>query len=165
MVLRGSDLVTSGSGLCSLQVKLPCWLCGRVTVSSRWIGSQPSVKRQSAPSNLRPWFSAGKRWSAFSGSGRKSCPKWRSSGNSGCCSQVRGKMTGGSRPEVNSQIGRLQRCRLWPEPLQSRKSWADLCSYPHLWSPALGSDRKMRIAGTSGWNEFPPQGGWALPLR
>ncbi|TWW63827.1 RNA-directed DNA polymerase from mobile element jockey [Takifugu flavidus] len=36
-----------------------------------------------APPNPRPWFSTGKRWSAFSGSRRRSCPKWRSSRTSG----------------------------------------------------------------------------------
>jgi len=40
-----------------------------------------------------------------------------------------------------------------------------LCSNPHLWSQALGSDRKNEIADTSGQNEFPPQGGWAQPQR
>ena len=33
-----------------------------------------------------------------------------------------------------------------------------LCSYPHLWSQALGSE-KNRIGGTSDWKELPPQGG------
>ena len=41
----------------------------------------------------------------------------------------------------------------------------DLRSCLHLWSWALGSDRKNKIAGTSGRNELPPQGGWALPQR
>lgn len=27
----------------------------------------------------------------------------------------------------------------------------------------LGSDRKNDIMDTSGWNEFPPWGGWAQP--
>jgi len=38
-----------------------------------------------------------------------------------------------------------------------------LRSNPHLWSQALGSDRKNEITDTSGQNEFPPQGGWAQP--
>jgi len=38
-----------------------------------------------------------------------------------------------------------------------------LRSNPHLWSRALGSDRKNEIADTSGRNEFPPQGGWTQP--
>ena len=38
-----------------------------------------------------------------------------------------------------------------------------LCSYPHLWSWTLGRDRKNKIPDTSGWNEFPLQGGGALP--
>ena len=36
--------------------------------------------------NLRPWFSARKRWSAFPRSGRRSCLKWRSTSTSGSCS-------------------------------------------------------------------------------
>ena len=38
-----------------------------------------------------------------------------------------------------------------------------LRSYPHLWSRAVGSDRKNEIANTSGRNGLPPQGVWALP--
>ena len=34
---------------------------------------------------------------------------------------------------------------------------------PHLWSWTLGHDRKNKIPDTSGQNEFPPQGGRALP--
>ena len=40
-----------------------------------------------------------------------------------------------------------------------------LRSYPHLWSRAVGSDRKNEIVDTSGRNGLPTQGVWALPQR
>ena len=101
--LGGSGLVTSGLGHCFLRMMWSCWFHQTVTSNSRWTGSQPSVKWpewESAPPNPSPWFSTGKGWSAHSGSGMRSCPKWRSSSTSGSCSRVRGgwsgRLTGGS---------------------------------------------------------------------
>ena len=45
VVLRGSRLVTSGSGLYPLQMNWSCWLHQSVTSNSRWTGLQSSVKR------------------------------------------------------------------------------------------------------------------------
>ncbi|TWW67395.1 hypothetical protein D4764_02G0004360, partial [Takifugu flavidus] len=45
MVLRGSSLVTSGSGLCFLQMMRSCWRHRPVTSNYHWIGSLPHVKR------------------------------------------------------------------------------------------------------------------------
>lgn len=41
----------------------------------------------------------------------------------------------------------------------------DLLPYPHLWSQAVGSDQKDKIANTSGGHEHSPKGGWPLPQR
>ena len=68
------------------------WFWLHRSVSTHWIGSQPSVKRLgwgSAPPNLRPWFSAGNRWTVHSKQGMSPYPKWRSSSISGSCSRVR----------------------------------------------------------------------------
>ena len=99
MVLRGSVLVTARSGLFCLQMMWFCCFHQPVTSSSLWIGFQPSLKRlgwEAAPPNLRPeiWFLSRKRWNAFSRSGRRSCPEWRSLCTSGSCSQVRGNGAG-----------------------------------------------------------------------
>ncbi|TWW77650.1 hypothetical protein D4764_12G0010400 [Takifugu flavidus] len=48
MVLRGSSLVISRSGLCSLQMMWSCWRHWPVTSNDRWIGSPPSVKGSKA---------------------------------------------------------------------------------------------------------------------
>lgn len=48
------------------------------------------------------------------------------------------------------------------------KAWnllVSLCSNPHLWSWALGSDQKNKTANTCGWIEFPPWSGQAQPWR
>lgn len=39
----------------------------------------------------------------------------------------------------------------------------DLCSNPHLFPRAVGSDQKNKTVGTSGGNELPPQGVWVQP--
>ena len=39
----------------------------------------------------------------------------------------------------------------------------NLRSYSHLWSWGLGHDRKNEVAGASGRNGFPQEGGWRLP--
>ena len=63
-------------GFCCLQTMWSCWLHWPVTSSYYWIALQRSVKRpgwESAPLNLRSWFSAGKRCSALSTSRRRFC--------------------------------------------------------------------------------------------
>ena len=62
MVMRGYGLVTSGSGLCSLQMMWSCWLHWPVTSITQQSVKEPGW--ESAPPNLRQWFLAGKRWSA-----------------------------------------------------------------------------------------------------
>ena len=141
--------------------------CGpAVTSSSHWIGSQQSVKRpgwKSAPPNLRQWFSTGERWTAFFRSGRRSCPKWRSSSTLRSCSRVRGKWS----DEIDRRIGAgsapVLRGEEGAEPIGKALCLpVDLHSYPHLWSRALGSDQKNKIAGTGSCNELPSKGGRAL---
>ena len=81
-----------------------CWLHQTLTSNSRWTSSQPSVKRpgwESAPPNPSPWSSTGKGWSALSGSGMRSCPKWRSSSTSGSLFTSEGRM----EREIDRRIG------------------------------------------------------------
>ncbi len=93
---RGEERVRFGTSelhLCS-QVMWLCWLHQTVTSSTHWGGLQTSVKwlgRKSAPLRLRPWFSAGKWWTAPFGLGVSYCLKRRSSGISGSCLQMRAK--------------------------------------------------------------------------
>ena len=101
--------------------------------------------------------------------GQRPFPKWRSSSISGSCSRVRDewsvRLTGGS-------VQHLQCCGLCTDPRCEEEAkpegealdlLVNLRSDPHLWSRVVGSDRKNEIANTSGQNEFPPQGVWALP--
>ncbi|KAM9712507.1 uncharacterized protein ACNS7B_023039 [Menidia menidia] len=70
---------------------------------------------------------------------------------------------GGREREIDRRIGAASAVMraLYRSVVMKRS--VDLRSHPRLWSRALGSDRKNEIADTSGRNEFPPQGGWALP--
>lgn len=98
--VEGDGLVTSGLMMWS------CWLQQSMTSNFHWISSQPSVKRlrcESAPSTLRPCRSVGKRCSTFSWSGRRSCPKWKSSSTSGSCLRVREQWSG-SRKLISASM-------------------------------------------------------------
>lgn len=81
-------LVTSGLGLYFFQTTWSCWLHQAVTTNSCWIGLQLGV-------NWLGWeiwghcSQQGKGWSALSGSGRRSCLKFRSSSTLESCLWVR----------------------------------------------------------------------------
>ncbi len=133
--------------LCSLQMLWFCWLHQTMISSMHGGGLQPGW--QSAPPSLRPRCSAGRWWIAPCGLGVSCCPKWRSSSILVSCWPVRVKCVRSTGGLVRYQTTVVKRVLSLP---------AGLCSNPHLWSWALGSDRNNEIANTSGWNEFPPQG-------
>ncbi|KAI3364540.1 hypothetical protein L3Q82_011329 [Scortum barcoo] len=130
--------------------------------------------RISTSKSMRPWFSTGKGWHALSRWVERSCLKWRSSSISGSCSRVRER----SEREIDRRIGAASRSYAVgrvPGPSVVKKELSrkrEALDLPvNLRSPpspmvmrTLGNDRKDKIADKSKRrNEFPPQGGWALP--
>ncbi|KAI3376719.1 hypothetical protein L3Q82_017147 [Scortum barcoo] len=124
--------------------------------------------------NPRPWFLTGKGWRALSGWVERSCLKWRSSSIPGSCSRVRERwsvrLTGGwiGAASAVMMVGVPDHDVMVKKEL-SRKGKALRFTGQLIYVPTLtygcellGNDRKNKIADTSGQNEFPPQGGWAL---
>lgn len=101
--------------------------------------------------------------------GRRSCPNWRSLSISGLVHEWGENEAWDGRADqggVSSNVGAVpvrcgeERAEPWGEALDLT---IHLCPNPHLWSRSVGSDRKNKVANTSGWNKLTLRGGWPQP--
>ena len=150
---RGNSLVSRhqlSTVLCCGRLKMkPVGVGGWQTVEQNWIGA---ITQQT-----RIWWNLGVRFLdsfkylgvLFTCERRMDCEIDRRIGAAAAVMQSLYRSV-----VVKRELSRKAKLSILPVSLRS-------C--PHLWSWTLGHDRKNKIQDTSDRNEFPPQGGGALP--